>query len=280
MTRHATIILLCLGGLLCGRTPPRCAQAPSSGSIETRTTETERSDRPTTPVAVPDFDRWARQPNLRCHVPAIRAWRVDRHVRADTRVLPGPAAGSLQILLAQRPGRDGDLSKYSIIYQRTHFDPADAAQWREMAVAFREAFRLSLESGGEFKTVEVGQPMITHVAELQRMFLTYRVETHSGDTISGAYLAAPVRDGILFFNLALQGHGVDALSVPMRNLRLAVNRGLARSAGRMRPYLIGLLLAIPAVVVAVMLYRQRRQAAPAAIRERRSDRRRRARRQS
>ena len=65
------------------------------------------------------------------------------------------------------------------------------------------------------------------------------------------------RRGVLFFNLALEGQGSDAIETAVRELRLAVTKGLARDTRSATPYIVAALLAIPLVVLAATLIRRR-----------------------
>ena len=266
MTKRMTILLLAgVVGLLAGGEPLRAAQPAWSGTTETAAPDTEAvaetSSASASPAAgPPHFDHWAKQPRLGCHVPAIRAWTVLEHIEADPDAPPDPLTlrGKPQRILIQGPPGERGLSKYTVIYQPLAFDPANAGQWYRNAMALRTAIQQSLEKTGVFRTVEVGKPLISSGGELQRMQLTYRVETRSGGGVSGLYLVAPALNGLLSFNLAVEGVEPDALNAPMRELRLAVTRGLTKEPRGATPYVVVFLLALPIAAAAVIALRKRR----------------------
>lgn len=242
-----------------------CVATPCAEESTTPTTEsivflgTKETARPTTATFLPRFDVWAQQPNLRCSLPAISSWKIDRHVRAQTRLSRDSAmpVGRPQILFAQRPAENPGLSKYSVIYQAARSDPTDRASWSEMADSFHTAFLGLLRESGRFQTIDVSKPTVTVVGEMRRVYLSYRVETKMGEQVSGAVLGVPARRGVLFFNLALEGQGSDAIETAVRELRLAVTKGLARDTRSATPYIVAALLAIPLVVLAATLIRRR-----------------------
>jgi len=261
MAARSTIALLCVIAAAIAD----AATAPAEEST-TPTTEsivvlgTKEVARPTTGTSLPRFDVWAQQPKLRCLLPAISSWTVVKHVNAQTRLPPRSAVpvGPPQIILAQRPAESAGFSKYSVIYQATRSDPTDRASWHEMAVSFHSGFLASLRESGRFQTIEISSPTITTVGEMRRMHLAYRVEPKTGERVSGAVLGAPARRGVLFFNLTLEGQGPGAIEAAMRELRLAVTKGLATSTRSATPYVVAALLAIPFLALVGILIKRRR----------------------
>jgi len=217
--------------------------------------------RPTTATPIPRFDRLAKQPNLECFLPAIRAWNVVRHVKAKT-LAPETSGGRFslpQIILSQRPpGRRG-LSKYSVIYEPTAFDPRRRETWRAIALSFYNGFVASLRKGERFEAIEVSSPTVAiEPGGERRIYLSYGVKMRTGERARGAILGIPARGGVLFFNLTLEGQGPDAVETAMGDLRLALEHCLkAKPRRSLKPYLIGFLLVLPIVVLVIALVLRR-----------------------
>lgn len=238
-----------------------CADRPdTSGAEAIIPLETTASARPTTATAPPYFDAWAPQPRLNCSLPAIEAWNVVRNVHAKTSVSRQSLSGDgpVQIIFAQRPFENPGLSKYSVIYQPTRRNVADRNVWLTVAANYYVGLRDSIRKDAQNAATQISSPTVSTLAELPRIYLTYRVERKSGERVSAAALCAPIRHGILIFNLALEGQEPEAIEAAMRELRHAVNIGLTRHTRSATPYVIAVLLAIPLVVGGVLLFRKRR----------------------
>jgi hypothetical protein len=225
----------------------------TASSAAGATTASVTSDAATTPaVALPVFDEWIARPRLDCSLPAIGAWRTVTDVVAERRGSSGDER-IVQIVFAQRPAVNPGLSKYSVIFMASELDPTDTIQWRIMATTYWTAFRREVEQSGRFAEIDVTTPTVQAVNDRWRFDFSYRLKMKSGTPVSGAVLALPSRHGMLFYVLALEGHGPASVREAMRDLRVQAVVGLARKPASARPYLIALLIAVPFGLVAVLL---------------------------
>jgi len=248
----------------CGLARAAEIEFPTTGGREAAVTSaTTAQAQPTSATAVPHFDIWADQPRLGFCLPAIRSWKVVRHVYAQTKVPAGSkgAIGSPQIIFAQRPAENPGLSKYSVVFQASDRDPSDRDTWYSVAAAFYVIFLDQVRKGGTFSKVEASSPTVTTTGELHRAYFTYRLEKKSGGQVGGAVLCLPVRRGVLFYNLTLEGQGGEAVEAAMSELRRRATEGLMMSTWSAKPYVIGALLVLPLVVMGVMIFRRRRKVA-------------------
>ena len=215
----------------------------------------------TTTTAPPHFDIWADQPRLGCSLPAIRAWTVVRNVHSQPDLPRGTEfrVGPPQIIFAQRPPENPGLSKYSIIYQPARFDPGDSDTWIEIGGSFHRSFLESLFKSGQFQKVGVSSPTIIVAGKRRRISITYHLETSAGRQVDGAVLGVPAYRGMLFFTLTLEGERPQVVAAAMDELLAAVVKGLAMPTWSLTPYVVGVLLALPVLVIGIVIYRRRRR---------------------
>lgn len=269
LQNEVTLPLAALAVMVAGWTAAWCAEIPiTSGTEAIIPLETGAETRATTTTPPPRFDTWAPQPRLNCSLPAIEAW-AGKNVHARTGVPRNSPTGDgpVQIIFSQRPFENAGMTKYSVIYQATKHNLADNAVWFNVAANFYAALRDILQRNEQFKTVQVSSPTVSTVPEMRRINLSYRIEKKSGERVSGAVLCAPVRRGVLFFNLALEGQEPVAVESAMRELRHAATIGLGRHTRSATPYVVVVLLAIPLVVAIVIVLKKRRALASGSIAE-------------
>jgi hypothetical protein len=235
------------------------AEAPTTPTIDRGLAPpTVVEARPTSATPLPRFDRWALQSRLRCSLPVIGAWAIDRRVEPKTKPPPkGEGPGLPQVILEQSPVEEPGFSRYNVIYQPARLDPANADEWYRLAASFYFSFQTQVKEAGQFETVEVSTPTVTAREGTRRFFMPYHLVASDGTHVSGGVVGMPVRGGVIFYQIGLQGHRPETIAGLLRELRAKATMGIRTYRRPVTPYLVATFVAAFALLLVVLLIRRR-----------------------